>query len=178
MKKQSKPNWIKEGDVVDYRSIIGHEVTQPRMRVSHGPTMVSGNWVVWLEGKSGCVAVEACTPATEEGLLQGLKSMQEASIRLAQNVREDAQALHNSVSRSLREYPDLQKTRILYTGLLDAVKDFLSEIEKPEIQETISGEIDRAWRLKAIRRGSPEMLQKFDEEQAKSIKDQMEIGDK
>jgi len=67
-----QPTWPKVGDVVDYHSVIGEEVTQAGMVVRHGLQRLGdpecGPWVVWLEGKAGCVVVEALTPPTGEGL--------------------------------------------------------------------------------------------------------------
>lgn len=58
------PAWLVVGARVDYCSIIGREPTQRAMVVSSGPEqLVSDHWVVWLEGKAACVAIEACLPA-------------------------------------------------------------------------------------------------------------------
>ncbi len=62
-KRERCPAWLVVGTVVDYHSIIGGPVTQPGMVVRHGPQMMCGSWVVWLTGKAGCVAVDACTLA-------------------------------------------------------------------------------------------------------------------
>jgi hypothetical protein len=52
--------------MVDYHAVIGGPITQYSMHVRTGPRQLSdgGAWVVWLDGKAGCVAVEACTEAT------------------------------------------------------------------------------------------------------------------
>ena len=65
-RKPTPPSWLIEGIVVDYHSVIGEPATQFNLRVRVGPQQLdSGHWVVWLEGKAGCVYVEACTPAAE-----------------------------------------------------------------------------------------------------------------
>ena len=52
--------------MADYHPVIGEAEVTLTARVRIGPQQLpSGQWVVWLEGKSGCVAVEACTPAKE-----------------------------------------------------------------------------------------------------------------
>lgn len=53
--------WIKPGARADYHAVIGGEVTAPSMLITTEPSMMCGSWVVWLEGKAGCVAVEALT---------------------------------------------------------------------------------------------------------------------
>lgn len=55
------PAWMVEGAIVDYHSIIGGPITQPGMVVRAGPQLMCGHWSVWLKGKAGSVAVEACT---------------------------------------------------------------------------------------------------------------------
>jgi len=65
-RKEAPPEWLRVGSGVDYHSIIGGPVTQAGLVVRDGPRQLSaGDWVVWLEGKGGCVAVEAVTPAKE-----------------------------------------------------------------------------------------------------------------
>lgn len=62
---KSPPSWLVEGAMVDYHAVIGEPATQFNMRARTSPQqMDSGHWVVWLEGKSGSVSVDACTPAT------------------------------------------------------------------------------------------------------------------
>jgi hypothetical protein len=54
------PAWLRAGVVVDYSSVIGEPPTQHNLVVRTDPAqMDSGHWVVWLEGKSGCVSVDA-----------------------------------------------------------------------------------------------------------------------
>lgn len=55
-------SWVAVGARVDYHSIIGGPITQRDLVVRAGPQWMGGSWVVWLTGKAGCVAVEACTP--------------------------------------------------------------------------------------------------------------------
>lgn len=55
------PAWPSVGDHVDYHSIIGGPVTQHDLVVRSGPQLMGRSWVVWLTGKAGCVAVEACS---------------------------------------------------------------------------------------------------------------------
>jgi hypothetical protein len=58
------PAWLVVGAVVDYCSIIGGSPTAFGLVVRAGPELMGGHsWVVWLAGKSGCVACEACIPA-------------------------------------------------------------------------------------------------------------------
>ncbi len=65
-KKRKPAAWLKEGALVDYCSIIGEPPTEFNMTVRWGPQkMASGHWVVWLIGKPGCVAVEACVKPTK-----------------------------------------------------------------------------------------------------------------
>jgi hypothetical protein len=63
--KRPQP-WLVDGAMVDYHAVIGGPITQYSMHVRTGPRQLSdgGAWVVWLDGKAGCVAVEACTEAT------------------------------------------------------------------------------------------------------------------
>jgi hypothetical protein len=62
MKRTKRPPlWLKEGAVVDFCATIGQPPTATGLVVKWGPELqASGRWVVWLEGKLGCVAVEAC----------------------------------------------------------------------------------------------------------------------
>lgn len=58
------PAWLVEGALVDYCPILGEPPKHFGMVVRTGPYQLeSGRWVVWLEGKPGCVAVEACHEA-------------------------------------------------------------------------------------------------------------------
>ena len=62
------PAWLVVGATVDYCSIIGEPPTEHGLIVRAGPQrMASGHWVVWLRGKAGCVAVEACQRPTPPG---------------------------------------------------------------------------------------------------------------
>jgi hypothetical protein len=55
------PPWLVVGARVDYCSVIGQPATEFNMVVKAAPEqLASGLWVVWIEGKAGCVAVEAC----------------------------------------------------------------------------------------------------------------------
>lgn len=53
------------GTLVEYHPVIGepaHELRKTRTRAD----VLSGHTaVVWLEGKSGCVALDACVPVPE-----------------------------------------------------------------------------------------------------------------
>ena len=50
------------GDVVNYSSVIGEAPTRFNLTVKTEPELLGGHtWVVWLDGKSGCVATAACT---------------------------------------------------------------------------------------------------------------------
>lgn len=64
MDKNKRPSfWMpRVGDIVDYHSMIGGEATQKGMKVYAVGDMPSGEPVAWLEGKSGCVAMDALTP--------------------------------------------------------------------------------------------------------------------
>lgn len=65
-RRKGSPSWLKPGVKVDYHSIIGGPVTAPSLEVVAGPQELGGpggTWCVWLDGKSGCVSVEAVTPA-------------------------------------------------------------------------------------------------------------------
>lgn len=55
--------WIRPGAVVDYHAVIGGPVTDRGRVVASGPERLGGGqWVAWLDGKPGCVAVEALMP--------------------------------------------------------------------------------------------------------------------
>lgn len=59
------PTWLVVGAYVDYCSVIGEPPTDTGLRIRTGPDQLpSGHWVVWLEGKSACVSVDACKPST------------------------------------------------------------------------------------------------------------------
>ena len=64
-KKRTVPaEWLVIGTRVDYFSLINPTPdTQPTLsglEVTAGPTRLpSGQWVVWLKGKSGCVSIDA-----------------------------------------------------------------------------------------------------------------------
>lgn len=61
---EGPPPWIKVGARVDFCSVIGRPPTLLNVMVREGPEqMVSGEWVVWLVGKAGCVSVDACLQA-------------------------------------------------------------------------------------------------------------------
>lgn len=62
-KPKAPPTWLQVGVLVDYCSVIGGPPTQLRLEVSDGPQLMSDQWVVWLKGKAGCVAVDACIPS-------------------------------------------------------------------------------------------------------------------
>jgi hypothetical protein len=54
------PSWPVEGDLVDYSSTIGRAPTMLGAVVRVAPRQLpSGEWVVWLHGKSGCVSLRA-----------------------------------------------------------------------------------------------------------------------
>lgn len=56
--------WVRPEVLVDYHSVIGGPVTQGGLVVRAGPVRdAAGQWVCWLTGKSGSVAVEALTAA-------------------------------------------------------------------------------------------------------------------
>lgn len=58
------PAWLRAGATVDYSSVIGQPPTQRNLVVRTDPARLdSGHWVVWLEGKVGCVSVDAVAPA-------------------------------------------------------------------------------------------------------------------
>lgn len=63
-KHKAPPPWLVAGARVDYCSVIGRPPTDRDRVVRTDPEqLASGAWVVWLEGKSGCVSVDACVPA-------------------------------------------------------------------------------------------------------------------
>jgi len=70
MKKQkiSGVEWApRVGDIVNYHSVIGKPPTKLGLKVRAGPELLGGHtWVVWLEGHSGCVCVEAVSPETKQ----------------------------------------------------------------------------------------------------------------
>lgn len=71
IKHRPPPDWLRAGVVVDYCSVIGEAPTQHGLTVRTDPQqMDSGHWVVWLEGKSGCVHVDACVKPTPCGTLR------------------------------------------------------------------------------------------------------------
>jgi hypothetical protein len=58
---------LKEGDEVNYHSIIGGDVTSTGHKVKAidmAPNNFGGN-VAWITGKSGCVAIEALSKVTK-----------------------------------------------------------------------------------------------------------------
>lgn len=64
MRKTKRPNYMPAiGDRVDYHSVIGGDVTLENCEVTCEPYEMCGSWVTFIRGKSGCVAVEALTPA-------------------------------------------------------------------------------------------------------------------
>jgi hypothetical protein len=58
-----KPEWIKPGVRVDFRSLIGGPVTLANTVVTHGPVVMCDHWSAWIEGQSGSVSCAALTPA-------------------------------------------------------------------------------------------------------------------
>ena len=63
-------NWIQIGTRVDYHPIIGEPATDFDLVIRAGPQKLpGGQWVVWLEGKAGCVAVEAVSPHVERTVM-------------------------------------------------------------------------------------------------------------
>lgn len=68
------PAWLAIGAIVDYCSIIGREPTERAIAVQAGPKQIgTGDWVVWLTGKSGAVSVLACHPAASNDVLAEVK---------------------------------------------------------------------------------------------------------
>jgi hypothetical protein len=64
-KTQTVPSWVRFGTLVDYHSVIDGPVTS-RHTISSGPVnLCNAQWVVWLDGKRECVAVEALTLVEE-----------------------------------------------------------------------------------------------------------------
>jgi hypothetical protein len=56
----------RKGDKVDYHSVIGGPVTKAGLTITSDPLyMPSGDMVVFVDGVSGYVAIEALTPALE-----------------------------------------------------------------------------------------------------------------
>jgi len=59
------PDWLVAGALVDYCAVIGEPATEHGLKVRTDPGQLpSGHWVVWLEGKSACVSVDACLQST------------------------------------------------------------------------------------------------------------------
>lgn len=60
---------VKVGDLVEYR---GYPEAEPQRFATRTVAQVLMNHtaVVWLEGKAGCVAVEACKPVPQERVEQ------------------------------------------------------------------------------------------------------------
>lgn len=57
---------IRKGDRVDFHSVIGGPVTLAGATVECEPfEAASGDWVTFISGQRGYVAVEALTPAQE-----------------------------------------------------------------------------------------------------------------
>ncbi|WP_339521792.1 hypothetical protein [Pseudomonas sp. EA_35y_Pfl2_R111] len=50
------------GTVVSFESIIGEGETHRGASVSEAQVLSGHTAVIWLEGKSGCVCLEHCTP--------------------------------------------------------------------------------------------------------------------
>ena len=57
---------MKVGDFVFYSSIIGNKPDTDQCYEITKIGEVCGSTVAWLKGKSGCVAIEALTPASKE----------------------------------------------------------------------------------------------------------------
>jgi hypothetical protein len=58
------PTWMVVGAKVDYCGIVGEPPTLRGLTIRIGPEQLAGgNWVVWLEGKASCVAIEAVLEA-------------------------------------------------------------------------------------------------------------------
>ena len=51
------------GDIVDYHSVIGEEITEYNMKVRAVGELAGGEPVAWLDGKPGCVSMDALTPS-------------------------------------------------------------------------------------------------------------------
>lgn len=68
-RRESKTAWPQVGDVVDYHALLDGPITIRSAKVVHVQTLPSigtPRRVAWIEGKAGCVAVEALTPAASE----------------------------------------------------------------------------------------------------------------
>lgn len=66
-KQPAPPTWLHAGVRVDYSSVIGEPPTQHNLIVRTDPQQLSsGHWVVWLEGKAGCVHVDAVRPTQKD----------------------------------------------------------------------------------------------------------------
>jgi hypothetical protein len=63
-KKISRPSyWMpREGDYVDYHSIIGGPITSRNHIVNNVGVLFCGEPVAWISNKSGCVSVDALSP--------------------------------------------------------------------------------------------------------------------
>jgi hypothetical protein len=58
---------MKQGDKVDYHSIIGGPVTKPGLVMKSDPFKASsGDMVAFVEGVSGYVSMDALTPAADQ----------------------------------------------------------------------------------------------------------------
>ena len=69
MNDRSITQWIQPGVRVNYHSVIGEPATDFDLVIRAGPQKLpSGQWVVWLEGKAGCVAVDAVSPFIEQNV--------------------------------------------------------------------------------------------------------------
>lgn len=100
---------FKEGDVVDYHSLIGGPVTQAGLRIRAIGTIPSSKEpVFWLEGKAGCVYGEAITPAvsTLTGGPAGPPPYWEISLESNQADRETVLGMHATESgrRALTDF--------------------------------------------------------------------------
>jgi len=63
-RKISRPSyWMpREGDWVDYHSIIGGSITSKDHTVLSVGELSSGEPVAWISDKAGCVSVDALSP--------------------------------------------------------------------------------------------------------------------
>ena len=50
---------LKIGDMVDYHSVIGEEITSRNHIIKAVQMWSSGKMVAWITDKSGCVAIDA-----------------------------------------------------------------------------------------------------------------------
>lgn len=68
MKIEHAPaSWIKAGVRADYHSVIGGPVTISGVKVTCDPYVLGGHsWVVFIEGKAGCVSVQALSLYQDE----------------------------------------------------------------------------------------------------------------